>query len=77
MTKKLKDLATTIRSKNGGVDHITFDIIFSDRKAYERVRDSRKISLESIAKLYQINSSRMSLALNWEPLALFYLQSNQ
>ena len=67
MTKKLKDLATTIRSKNGGVDHITFDIIFSDREAYERVRDSRKISLESIAKLYQINSSRIDHFSYFEP----------
>ena len=28
MTTKLKDLASTIRSKNGGIDHITFAIIF-------------------------------------------------
>ena len=65
MTKKLKDLATTIRSKNGGVDHITFDIIFSDRKAYERVRDSRKISLESIAQeIYQTREHPLFLALS-------------
>ena len=28
---KLVDLASTIRSKNAGVDHIGFDIIFRDR----------------------------------------------
>lgn len=35
---RLFDLATTIRSKNAGVDHVTFDVIFTDRAAYERVR---------------------------------------
>ena len=33
---KLGDLASTIRSKNAGVNQITFDIIFPDRKTYER-----------------------------------------
>ena len=36
----LRDLATTIRSKNAGVDHITFDLIFRERANFERVRDS-------------------------------------
>ena len=30
-SKKLSELATTIRSKNAGVNQITFDIIFSDK----------------------------------------------
>ncbi len=31
-TKKLIDLAKTIRSKNAGTDRITFDIILGKRK---------------------------------------------
>ena len=31
MSTALKDLAKTIRSKNAGVNKITFDIIFRDR----------------------------------------------
>ena len=31
----LRDLASTIRSKNAGVDHITFDLIFRDRANFE------------------------------------------
>ena len=31
-SKKLVDIAKTIRSKNAGVDKITFDIIFRDGK---------------------------------------------
>ena len=37
---KLVELASTIRSKNAGVDHITFDVICRDRANFERVRDS-------------------------------------
>jgi hypothetical protein len=51
---KLVDLATTIRSKNAGVDHITFDIIFSDPEAYRRVRDSGVLSRDAVARLYNV-----------------------
>ena len=34
---RLSDIAKTIRSKNAGVDKITFDVIFTDRAPYERV----------------------------------------
>jgi Domain of unknown function (DUF4387) len=57
---RLYDLASTIRSKNAGVNQITFDIIFPDRKTYERVVKSGAITRESIAKLYNIPQSRIS-----------------
>jgi hypothetical protein len=57
---KLGDLASTVRSKNAGVNQITFDIIFPDRKTYERVVKSGAITRESIAKLYNIPQSRIS-----------------
>ena len=37
-TKKLIDLAKTIRSKNAGTDKITFDIIFRKKDNYELVK---------------------------------------
>lgn len=37
-TVKLSQLAKTIRSKNAGVDKITFDIIFREKESYELVR---------------------------------------
>ena len=40
MSARLRELASTIRSKNAGVDHITFDIIFRSRENFERVRDA-------------------------------------
>lgn len=53
-TAKLRDLATTIRSKNAGVDHITFDIIFSHPRYYEAAKRSPSLSRERIAELYRI-----------------------
>ena len=57
---RLYDVASTIRSKNAGVNQITFDIIFPDRKTYERVVRSGAITRASIAKLYRIPESRIS-----------------
>jgi len=37
-TKRLVELAKTIRSKNAGTDKITFDIIFREKKNYELIR---------------------------------------
>ena len=47
-------------SKNAGVNQITFDIIFPDRKTYERAVRSGAITRDSIAKLYNIPQSRIS-----------------
>ena len=57
---KLGELANTIRSKNAGVNQITFDIILKNRRDYERVTASGAISRESIARLYGIAPDRIS-----------------
>ena len=57
---KLSDLASTIRSKNAGVNQITFDIIFPNPASYRRVLASRAITQESIAALFRIPLSRIS-----------------
>jgi Domain of unknown function (DUF4387) len=57
---KLSELASTVRSKNAGVNQITFDIIFPDRNTYERVVKSGAITRDSIARLYNIPQSRIS-----------------
>jgi len=51
---KLKDLAKTIRSKDAGVDHITFDIIFDDYNNYEQVKKANTINREFIGELYKV-----------------------
>jgi len=39
-SRKLCEVAKTIRSKNAGVDKVTFDVIFPDPATYNRVRES-------------------------------------
>ena len=57
---KLSDLATTIRSKNAGVNQVTFDIIFRDEATYRRVLAAGAITRATMARLYRIPESRIS-----------------
>jgi hypothetical protein len=57
---KLHELAKTIRSKNAGVNQITFDVIFPDAVTYRRVVASRAITRESMAALFRIPPARIS-----------------
>jgi len=65
--EKLSELAKTIRSKNAGVDKITFDVIFSSREAYQRVKQARVITRETVARLYGIADSRISDFVEFDP----------
>jgi hypothetical protein len=66
-TVKLSSLAKTIRSKNAGVDRITFDIIFLDLAVYEQVKTANVLSRESVALLYGIQESRISDFVFYDP----------
>ena len=65
--RRLGELAKTVRSKNAGVDKITFDIIFRDRETYEAVRRSRVLTRETVARLYGIPDARISDFVEFEP----------
>ncbi len=66
-TKKLAELAKTIRSKNAGTDKITFDIIFREKDNYEMVKKSGVISKESMARLYGVPEERISDFVEYDP----------
>jgi hypothetical protein len=66
-TVKLARLAKTIRSKNAGVDRITFDIIFPDCRTYEAVRRSGALSREAILELYGIPAYRLTDFVEFDP----------
>ena len=57
MTKEVSivDLVKVIRSKNAGPFELTFDIIFKDKETYEKVKKTKVITKELIAKLYHIS----------------------
>lgn len=66
-TKKLVDLAKTIRSKNAGTDRITFDIIFREKENYEAVKKSKALTRQAVAELFSIPEERISDFLEFDP----------
>jgi len=67
MTRKLIDIAKTIRSKNAGVDKITFDVIFREQSEYELVRDSGALTRETVADLYNLAPDRITDFVAFDP----------
>lgn len=63
----LFDLAKTIRSKNAGVDRITFDVIFSDRAAYQRVCRSGVLSRDAVCRIFSIPPDRITDHVTFDP----------
>jgi hypothetical protein len=66
-TVPLSQLAKTIRSKNAGVDKITFDVIFRERKDYDLVRRSGALSRAAVCKLLNVPDSRISDHVEFDP----------
>jgi len=64
---KLVDLAKTIRSKNAGVDKITFDIIFGSKENYNKVKRSGVLTKEKVARLYGIEIERICDFVYFDP----------
>ena len=51
---KLRQLAKVIRSKNSGPFELTFDVIFAEPAAYERVKSSGVLTRELMCRLYGV-----------------------
>lgn len=66
-TIPLTQLAKTIRSKNAGVDKITFDVVFKDREGYELVRRSGVLSRDAVRRVFGIPDSRISDHVEFDP----------
>lgn len=66
-SNKLAELAKTIRSKNAGVNKITFDIIFRTSDVYERVKRSKAITRATMARLFNIPEERIADFVEYDP----------
>lgn len=66
-SKKLSDLAKTIRSKNAGTDKITFDIIFRERETYELVKRSGALSRASVCQILNVDPARLTDFVEYDP----------
>lgn len=64
---RLFDLAKTIRSKNAGVDRITFDVIFTDRATYEHVCRSGVLSRDAVCRIFGIPPDRITDHVAFDP----------
>lgn len=58
---KLIDLATVVRSKNAGPLYVTFDVMFPDKAAFERVKNSRVLTEKMISDLYNVDIKEVSI----------------
>ena len=66
-TRTLAEIAKTIRSKNAGVDRITFDLIFAERADYELVRRSGVVSRSAVCWIFGIEDSRITDYVEFDP----------
>lgn len=70
MAQTIGDLAVLVRSKNAGPFWLTFDIMFDDRAVYERVRDSKVLTKELVAKLFKRSQNEIILVNHDAALAI-------
>ena len=52
---QLAEIASVIRSKNAGPFVVTFDILFADIQALERVRASGGLTVETVAAAFSLS----------------------
>lgn len=66
---ELWELAKLIRSKNAGPFELTFDILFSTRKNFERVRDSGVLNAKRFADIYHVPEDKVGFFAHEHALA--------
>lgn len=55
----LAELAKVLRSKNSGPFELTLDVLFDSEENYMRVKQSGKITKQTICDLYQISEDQI------------------
>jgi hypothetical protein len=71
MTQRLDQLAKVIRSKNAGPFELTFDVMFDDAAAYERVKKSGVINARRIAEAYRVRADDVLVCRPYDPAVAF------
>jgi hypothetical protein len=66
-SRRLSEVAKTIRSKNAGVDKVTFDVIFPDRATYDRVRESGVLSRAAVSRIFGIDLGQITDHVAFDP----------
>ena len=68
---RLDRLAKVIRSKNAGPFELTFDVMFDDPAAYERVKQSGVINAARIAEAYRVRVDDVLVCRPYDPAVAF------
>ena len=66
--KILAEVAEVVRSKNAGPFIVTFDILFSSQKDFEKVKQAGLINRQSVAKLFNVSENEF-LNFEYHPFA--------
>ena len=68
---KLGNLASVIRSKNSGPFEVTIDAIFDSPAIYNIVKSTGVLNKSTIAKLYNLDESKIEVAIWWDSALAF------
>jgi hypothetical protein len=60
VSKRLRDYASIVRSKNAGPYRLTFDILFRDEESFRVVCDGQAVTRESVARAYGLPVEQVS-----------------
>ena len=63
----LAEMASIVRSKNAGPFLLTLDVIFKDRDAFYIAKDSKILTKETIAGLYDVSIENVISVYFFEP----------
>jgi uncharacterized protein DUF4387 len=66
-TVRVRDVAAVVRSKNAGPFRLTVDILFKDDATYRRVKASKAITPELIARLYGLRVDQITDFVEFDP----------
>lgn len=66
----IAELCSLIRSKNAGPFVLTFDLMFSNRENYERVKRTQPITKGLLARIYQQKEEDIVLVYHDQALAI-------
>jgi hypothetical protein len=67
MSRRLRDIASVIRSKNAGPFEVSIDIMFEDDALYERACASPGLSKSEIARRYKIAGDHVLDVIHYRP----------
>ncbi len=70
-TRKLRDIASVVRSKNAGPFELTFDVMFDDVEIYEKVKSSGVFTSELFQRLYRVEPHRVLSVHCFDPALSF------